>query len=80
MNYNWNVLLESLKLPGRLIIFAIITWLIIVIVPQINNAPVRDILFLALTLLDKYLHEAANAEPAKTRNEGLLGVRGLTGF
>jgi hypothetical protein len=80
MNYSWDVLLESLKLPGRLILFAIITWLITFIVPQINNETIRSVIFLLLTLLDKFLHESANAEPAKTRNEGLLGVRGLTGF
>lgn len=33
-----------------------------------------------LKSLDKYLHEAAKEEPAKTRNEGLGGITGLTGF
>jgi hypothetical protein len=33
-----------------------------------------------LSFIDKYVHEVAKAEPAKTRNEGVGGVTGLTGF
>ena len=35
---------------------------------------------LVLRFIDSYLHNVAKGEPAKTRNEGLLGEKGLTGF
>ena len=78
MKIEWNLVWEAVKEPLRLIVLAIIPF----IVTSIAGIDAQWAIYatLVLRMIDSYLHQIAKEEPAKSRNEGLLGVRGLTGF
>jgi hypothetical protein len=78
MKIEWNLIWESAKEPLRLLVLAIIPF----IVAATTGIDAQWAIYATIVLrfIDKYLHEKAIAEPVKTRNEGLLGVTGLTGF
>lgn len=73
-----NALWEAVKEPLRLMALAIVP----VLITYFAALPAQwaVILTLLLRLLDSFLHEYAKEQPAKDRNEGLLGIKGLTGF
>jgi len=75
---NWKALWEAVKLPLRLLVLSIIP----VLITYVASLPAQWAGFLTtiLVILDKYLHEAEVAKPVKEQNEGVGGVRGLTGF
>jgi hypothetical protein len=68
----WDTLLESLKEPLRLIILAVITWLIYFIVPQLDQkyAPV---ILLVLRFADKWVHEYKSTVKSEGTYKGLIG-------
>jgi len=78
MKIEWNLVWEAVKEPLRLIVLAIIPF----IVTSIAGIDAQWAIYatLVLRMIDSYLHQIAKEEPAKSRNEGLLGIRGLTGF
>lgn len=67
------VLWESLKEPLRIIVLAVISWLLTVVVPQIPTAWI-PIITLILKFADEYLHQLGK----KTGNDTL--VTGITRF
>lgn len=69
----FNVLWESLKEPARIVVFAVISWLLTVIVPQLDPRLI-PVFTLILKLVDEYLHQLGKA----TKNDTLL--TGLTRF
>ena len=75
---DWKVLWEAAKEPLRLMVLAILPFAI----TYFASLPYQWAIgaTVILRFIDSWLHELAKAEPAKTRNEGLLGVTGLTGF
>jgi hypothetical protein len=75
---NKQALWESLKEPLRLLVLAVIPFAIAYLT-EFNYQWAIAITVL-LRWLDKYLHELALEQATKKRNEGILGVKGLTGF
>ena len=75
---DWKVLWEALKEPLRLAVLAVIPFAITYFSGISTSWAIGATVI--LRFIDSWLHEIAKAEPAKKRNEGLLGVRGLTGF
>ena len=75
---DWKLVWEAAKEPLRLLVLAIIPF----IVTMVAGIDAQWAIYatIALRFIDKYLHEIAKAEPAKTRNEGIGGITGLTGF
>jgi len=73
MKIDWDILWESVKEPLRILIFALIGWLLTVIVPQLPPA-VGAIVALLLKFLDELLHQLGK----ETKNKKLL--TGLTRF
>jgi hypothetical protein len=69
---------EAIKEPLRLLVLAIIPFAL----AYFSVLPYQWAITLTLILraIDKYLHEVAKEVPAKQQNEGLLGIKGLTGF
>jgi hypothetical protein len=78
MKLDWKIIWEAVKEPLREAVLAVIP-LILAWLGTIT-APWAIALYAILRFIDSYLHEHANAQPAKTRNEGIGGVTGLTGF
>lgn len=89
MNKSGTPAVEAFKEMARYIILGIIAWLLaggIEILLGFFEATlsfeIRSIIVSFLTIIlrgvDKYLHRVAVEETEKQRNEGLLGVRGLT--
>jgi hypothetical protein len=79
MAFKWDVLLESLKEPVRIILFAFIAWLLTVIVPQLDVRFI-PIATIVLKLIDEYLHESSKVQSKSEQNKGWLGLKGLTNF
>lgn len=88
-----EVLKESLKEFGRLVLLTAVGYLLsegvidllLNVLLGVNLGPeikvvLAGFITTALKSLDKWLHETAKNEPAKGRNEGLLGEKGLVGF
>lgn len=73
-----EALFESIKEPLRLLVLAIIPFAIAYFTELDYQWAIGATI--VLRFIDKWLHEIAIAQPAKTQNEGLLGVKGLTGF
>ncbi len=73
-----KALIESLKVILRLIVLAVVP----VLITYFAALPYQWAIVITLLLrwLDSYLHEMAKEQPKITRNEGLLGTHGLTGF
>jgi hypothetical protein len=73
---------EAIKLPLRLFLFAVVGFVIDYLIVYFSGVETQmgKILFVLLTTIDKYLHESAKNDPAKVRNDGYLGVKGLSGF
>lgn len=73
MKIDWDILLESLKEPARLLVLALVSWLITELVPQMPAEYAIPITFV-LRFVDKILHEYGKAED----NDSL--ARGITRF
>lgn len=77
-NEKVKALWAAIKLPLRIFVLSIlpiaITWL------GGFDAQWAGVAITLLVVLDKYLHELESAKPVKKQNDGVLGVRGLTGF
>ena len=56
INPQWTVLFESLKEPARLLLLAVVAWILTVVVPQIDEDWVPAITII-LRFVDKYLYE-----------------------
>jgi len=76
-------LIEATKEGLRVFLMAVIP-LIIVELSKGTMFDFRSILIAGiislLRFVDSFLHESAMSQPKVNRNEGLGGVRGLTGF
>ena len=79
MKIDWDILWESVKEPLRILIFALIGWLLTVIVPQLPPA-VGAIVALLLKFLDELLHQSSKVQSKAKQNTGWLGLKGLTNF
>jgi len=77
-NEKVKALWAALKLPLRIFVLSVlpilVTWL------GHFDAQWAGVATTFLVIVDKYLHELESAKPVKQQNEGVLGVRGLTGF
>lgn len=78
MNINWKSVWEAVKEPLRLLVLAIVPFAI----TYFSGIDAQWAVYATLILrfVDKYLHTVAKEQSTKERNEGLLGVKGLTGF
>ena len=72
INYKWDSLVESLKEPMRLLILAVIAWLITEVVPQMNVLYAPYIV-LFLRWLDKYVYEYKKVTKTDTAFKGIVG-------
>lgn len=54
---NWSVFFEAVKEPLRLLVLAIISWLITYVIPGVQDPTWNAILILVLRFADKWLHE-----------------------
>ncbi len=88
-----DVLVESLKEGGRVVLLGLVGYLlsegvldlILTALFGVSLSPEIKILIAGfitamLKSVDKWLHKTAKNVPAEDRNEGLLGETGLTGF
>jgi len=75
---NKEALWEAVKLPLRLLVLAILPFLIVYLAQFDAQWAIYATILLAF--VDKYLHEYEKAKPVKQQREGVLGVKGLTGF
>lgn len=64
VDYKWAVLWESLKEPLRLLVLGLISWLLTVIIPQIDEAYIPAIV-VGLRFIDKYLHNYSKETGAR---------------
>jgi hypothetical protein len=71
---DWKVLFEAVKEPLRLLLLALITWLITYIIPGVQDPTWNAVLLLVLRFIDKWLHEWGKA------TENTIATRGLTQF
>lgn len=78
MKFNKDAFLEAIKEPLRLLALAVVPFAIAYFVELPQQWAVVAVV--VLRFVDKWLHEIAVAQPVKKQNEGLLGVKGLTGF
>jgi len=78
MKFNFEVLFLAVKEPLREALLAALPVLLAYF--GAIEAYWAAVVYLILRFIDSYLHTAAKEESIKTRNEGLLGVKGLTGF
>ena len=78
MKIDWKLVWEAIKEPLRLLVLAISPF----IITSLTGTDAQWAIYATLVLrfIDKYLHDKAKEDPARMRNEGLLGVKGLTGF
>lgn len=76
--FDKDVFFEAIKEPLRLLLLAVIPFAIIYFAALPYQWAIA--LTVVLRFIDKWLHEIEIAKPAKQQNEGILGVRGLTGF
>lgn len=72
IDYKWSTLLESLKEPARLLVLAIIAWLITVIVPQLD-AKYVPVITLVLRWIEKWVHEYRKDTGMEGAWKGLIG-------
>jgi hypothetical protein len=88
-----DVLVESVKEAGRMALLGVVGYLLSAgVLESILNVVfgvslsmevklmIAGFITTALKSADKWLHETAKNQPVKTRKEGLLGEKGLTGF
>jgi hypothetical protein len=78
MKFNKEALIEAIKEPLRLLVLAVIPFGIAYFTEI--NAQWALIAVVVLRFVDKWLHEIQAAKPEKKQEEGLLGLKGLTGF
>ena len=81
-----TAMVEGLKEALRVVVLAVLP----VLISSINttsgviNVDRKIVLAVGvltiLRMIDKYLHELEKNKPFSERNDGLLGVKGLTGF
>lgn len=72
INIKWETLKESLKEPVRLLILALISWILTFIVPQLDEKWI-PIITLALRWADKWVHEYRSASKTEGAYKGLIG-------
>lgn len=75
---NREALWEAAKEPLRLLVLAVLPFAIAYFASLDYQWAV--VATVVLRFVDKWLHEIEIAKPVKQQNDGLLGVRGLTGF
>ncbi len=75
---NKQALIEAIKEPLRLLVLAVIPFVITYFAELPQQWAVAAVV--VLKFVDKWLHEIEIAKPIKKQNEGVLGVKGLTGF
>ena len=73
MKIKWEVLFESMKEPLRLIALAVVSWLLVEIVPQMDEKWI-PIFTIILKWIDKFIHEYRK----ESGTEGTY--KGITGF
>lgn len=75
---DWKIVWEAAKEPLRILVLAVLP----IIVAYFASIPAQWAIgaTLILRFVDSYLHNLAKEEPKKTQNDGLLGLKGLTGF
>jgi len=73
-----EAILEALKEPLRILVLSILP----LAISYFASLPYEWAAFaiLVLRFLDKFLHEYEKELPVKEQNDGLLGLKGLTGF
>ena len=73
-----EAIFEAIKEPLRLLVLAVIPFAL----AYFASLPYGWAAFATIVLrfVDKFLHEYEKELPAKQQNEGLLGLKGLTGF
>lgn len=78
MMFDKKALIEALKEPLRLLVLAILPFATayFAVLPY-QWAAVATV---ALRFIDKWLHEVEAAKPVRAQNDGLFGIKGLTGF
>lgn len=76
--FNKEAFLEAIKEPLRLLVLAVIPFGIAYFT-EISGVWAMLALFV-LRFVDKWLHEVQVTKPEKKQVEGLLGLKGLTGF
>ena len=72
IDFKWVALWESLKEPLRLIILGIISWILVAIVPQLDEKYV-PIVLLVLRWADKFVHEYKSGIKTEGAYKGLIG-------
>lgn len=73
-----QALFEAIKEPLRLLVLAVIPFAIAYFTELGYEWAIA--ITVVLRFVDKWLHEIAIEQPVKKQNDGLLGVKGLTGF
>ena len=73
-----KVLFEATKEPLRLAVLSIIPLALVYF--ETLSFEWAAVAVVVLRFIDKLLHEVEASKPVKEQNEGLLGVKGLTGF
>ena len=77
MTFDWNALWEAIKLPLRVLVFALVGYLLdfgIVYFTQ-STLPIAPVVTVLLTIIDKYKHEIEKADskkPLEGWSRGLL--------
>ena len=69
---------EAVKEPLRLLVLAVIPFAIAYLSEWTYEWAVVATVF--LRFVDKLLHEVSKEKPQEERNDGYLGIKGLTGF
>ena len=75
---NKQALIEAIKEPLRLLVLAVIPFVITYFAELPQQWAVAAVV--VLKFIDKWLHEIEIAKPVRKQKEGVLGVKGLTGF
>ena len=68
---NWIALWEAVKEPLRLILLALVAWVITYIIPGVQDPTWNAIILLVLRFLDKWLHEMGKASDNATLTRGI---------
>ena len=72
LKYNWKPLWEAVKEPLRLLVLALIVYVIDYVVPGLNLTMEQKMaLITTLRFVDKWLHEAGKAQDNKQMKKGL---------
>lgn len=62
---NWQPLIEGLKEPLRLVVLAIISWLITYVLPGVQDPTWNAVILLVLRAIDKIAHEYGKSDDSR---------------